>query len=136
MNLFKKSNSTKEKIRYCSFCGKNENEVVAIINGPNVFICNECIELCHDIVEENDYKEKITGNRILAPFSNEELVSYSVTYDEKTNEVQLLLNQMACIAFSNIITQLGVIDFDKNYIIDFNSLGYDSNGVKLIIGKK
>jgi ATP-dependent Clp protease ATP-binding subunit ClpX len=38
---------------YCSFCGKNQNEVKKLIAGPNVFICNECVDLCASIVVES-----------------------------------------------------------------------------------
>jgi len=38
---------------YCSFCGKNQHEVQKLIAGPTVFICDECVELCIDIVDEN-----------------------------------------------------------------------------------
>ena len=44
--------SDKEKLLYCSFCGKSQHEVQKLIAGPQVFICNECIELCNDIVRE------------------------------------------------------------------------------------
>ena len=37
---------------YCSFCGKSQNEVRKLIAGPTVFICNECVELCLDIIGE------------------------------------------------------------------------------------
>lgn len=39
---------------YCSFCGKSQHEVKKLIAGPNVFICNECVELCVDIIREED----------------------------------------------------------------------------------
>ena len=39
---------------YCSFCGKSQHEVRKLIAGPNVFICNECVELCMDIIREED----------------------------------------------------------------------------------
>lgn len=42
----------KEKLLYCSFCGKSQHEVRKLIAGPQVFICDECIELCNDIVRE------------------------------------------------------------------------------------
>lgn len=41
-----------EKLLYCSFCGKSQHEVKKLIAGPSVFICDECIELCNDIVRE------------------------------------------------------------------------------------
>ncbi len=37
---------------YCSFCGKNQHEVKKLIAGPNVFICDECVDLCTDIIKE------------------------------------------------------------------------------------
>ncbi len=47
----KKGNSS-EKVLYCSFCGKSQHEVKKLIAGPSVFICDECIELCNDIVRD------------------------------------------------------------------------------------
>ena len=41
-----------EKLLYCSFCGKSQHEVKKLIAGPSVFICDECIELCNDIIRE------------------------------------------------------------------------------------
>ena len=41
-----------EKLLYCSFCGKSQHEVRKLIAGPSVFICDECIELCNDIISE------------------------------------------------------------------------------------
>ncbi len=46
----KKSGS--EKLLYCSFCGKSQHEVKKLIAGPSVFICDECIELCNDIIRD------------------------------------------------------------------------------------
>ena len=45
------SNST-DKVLYCSFCGKSQHEVKKLIAGPSVFICDECIDLCTDIIQE------------------------------------------------------------------------------------
>jgi len=41
-----------EKVLYCSFCGKNQHEVKKLIAGPSVFVCDECVELCNDIIRE------------------------------------------------------------------------------------
>ncbi|MEK8050755.1 ATP-dependent Clp protease ATP-binding subunit ClpX [Ideonella sp. DXS22W] len=41
-----------EKVLYCSFCGKSQHEVKKLIAGPSVFICDECIELCNDIIRD------------------------------------------------------------------------------------
>ena len=44
--------SSGEKLLYCSFCGKSQHEVRKLIAGPSVFICDECIELCNDIIRD------------------------------------------------------------------------------------
>jgi len=44
--------NTPEKVLYCSFCGKSQHEVKKLIAGPSVFICDECIDLCTDIIQE------------------------------------------------------------------------------------
>ena len=46
------NNKEEDKLLYCSFCGKNQNEVRKLIAGPSVYICNECIDLCNDIIKE------------------------------------------------------------------------------------
>lgn len=53
---------------YCSFCGKSQHEVRKLIAGPTVFICDECIELCNDIIRE-EYKASIskTGKEFPSP---------------------------------------------------------------------
>ena len=47
-----KKGSSSEKTLYCSFCGKSQHEVKKLIAGPSVFICDECIDLCNDIVRD------------------------------------------------------------------------------------
>ena len=42
----------KGKLLYCSFCGKSQHEVRKLIAGPSVFICDECVDLCNDIIRE------------------------------------------------------------------------------------
>jgi ClpX C4-type zinc finger len=42
---------------YCTFCGKTQHEVRKLIAGPTVFICDECIELCMDIIREEDQRD-------------------------------------------------------------------------------
>jgi ATP-dependent Clp protease ATP-binding subunit ClpX len=50
--MAEKKGSSSEKTLYCSFCGKSQHEVKKLIAGPSVFICDECIELCNDIVRD------------------------------------------------------------------------------------
>ncbi len=47
-----KNEGKSEKLLYCSFCGKSQHEVRKLIAGPSVFICDECVELCNDIIRE------------------------------------------------------------------------------------
>src|SRR5881392_3569385 len=53
-----KKGSSSEKTLYCSFCGKSQHEVKKLIAGPSVFICDECIDLCNEIIRD----ELPTGN--------------------------------------------------------------------------
>ena len=41
-----------DKLLYCYFCGKSQNEVKKLIAGPSVFVCDECVDLCNDIIRE------------------------------------------------------------------------------------
>ena len=51
--------STSDKLLYCSFCGKSQHEVRKLIAGPSVFICDECIDLCNDIIKEEVQAETV-----------------------------------------------------------------------------
>ena len=61
-----KKSSSGEKLLYCSFCGKSQHEVRKLIAGPSVFICDECVELCNDIIRE-ELEEKAAGARSHLP---------------------------------------------------------------------
>lgn len=50
---------------YCSFCGKSQHEVRKLIAGPSVFICNECIDLCNDIIQEEAGHGTVDDNMLL-----------------------------------------------------------------------
>jgi ATP-dependent Clp protease ATP-binding subunit ClpX len=57
------------KLLYCSFCGKSQHEVRKLIAGPSVFICDECVELCNDIIREEvqESEEKSEQTRLPKP---------------------------------------------------------------------
>jgi len=59
------SKSEGEKLLYCSFCGKSQHEVKKLIAGPSVFICDECVDLCNDII-----REEVQGDSGLKPRNN------------------------------------------------------------------
>ena len=54
------------KLLYCSFCGKSQHEVRKLIAGPSVFVCDECVDLCNDIIrEEIQEKDSESGTKKL-----------------------------------------------------------------------
>jgi ATP-dependent Clp protease ATP-binding subunit ClpX len=67
-----KKSSSGEKLLYCSFCGKSQHEVKKLIAGPSVFICDECIDLCNDIIrDETSSIESVTGAKSDLPTPQE-----------------------------------------------------------------
>jgi ATP-dependent Clp protease ATP-binding subunit ClpX len=67
-----KKSSSGEKLLYCSFCGKSQHEVKKLIAGPSVFVCDECIELCNDIIrDETSNIESVTGTKSDLPTPQE-----------------------------------------------------------------
>ncbi|QCI17857.1 ATP-dependent Clp protease ATP-binding subunit ClpX [Buchnera aphidicola (Acyrthosiphon lactucae)] len=56
-----KSKDNSKKLLCCSFCGKNQKEVQKLIAGPTVYICDECVRLCNDIITEETVKKKINN---------------------------------------------------------------------------
>ena len=52
---------------FCSFCGKNQSEVRKLIAGPAVYICDECIQLCSEIIEEESEKDTKDSERVMVP---------------------------------------------------------------------
>jgi ATP-dependent Clp protease ATP-binding subunit ClpX len=67
-----KKSSSGEKLLYCSFCGKSQHEVKKLIAGPSVFICDECIDLCNDIIrDEASSVESVNGPKSDLPTPQE-----------------------------------------------------------------
>jgi ATP-dependent Clp protease ATP-binding subunit ClpX len=64
-----KSGDSKNTL-YCSFCGKSQHEVRKLIAGPTVFICDECVELCMDIIRE-EHKTHLVKSRDGVPTPKE-----------------------------------------------------------------
>lgn len=63
-----KSTGSGTKTLYCSFCGKSQNEVKKLIAGPSVFVCDECVELCNDIIQEETHdKPEVTEVKLPKP---------------------------------------------------------------------
>lgn len=61
----------KGAVLHCSFCGKSQDEVRKLIAGPTVYICDECIELCNEIIAEESEEEKLIKGKVAVPKPNE-----------------------------------------------------------------
>ena len=53
-----KYDDTREKQIRCSFCGRTQEQVTMLIQGPDAFICDECVDLCNEILEEEFFENK------------------------------------------------------------------------------
>jgi ATP-dependent Clp protease ATP-binding subunit ClpX len=67
MSKDKDKSKDDEKLLYCSFCGKSQHEVRKLIAGPSVFICDECVELCNDIIREEMEEKSAESNQLPKP---------------------------------------------------------------------
>ena len=67
---------------FCSFCGKNQQEVKKLIAGPAVYICDECIQLCSEIIEEESIKDTDLAGQVMTPADiKERLDEYVIQQD-------------------------------------------------------
>ncbi len=76
------------KLLYCSFCGKSQHEVRKLIAGPSVFVCDECVELCNDIIrEEMQEKSAAGGNRLPKPHEIKKVLDEYVIGQERAKKI-------------------------------------------------
>ncbi len=80
--------ATKTGGLHCSFCGKSQREVKKLIAGPNVYICDECIQLCNDIIAEEVEKEELTyqGETIPDPKSIKKILDDYIIGQEQAKK--------------------------------------------------
>jgi ATP-dependent Clp protease ATP-binding subunit ClpX len=74
-------NKNDDKLLYCSFCGKSQHEVKKLIAGPSVFVCDECVDLCNDIIREEmqEQSEEASDSQLPTPHEiNEALDNYVI----------------------------------------------------------
>src|SRR3990167_6888759 len=64
-------NSSRNETLYCSFCGKSQHEVKKLIAGPSVFVCNECVNLCNDIIREEELTDVVKTDQTGLPSPKE-----------------------------------------------------------------
>jgi ATP-dependent Clp protease ATP-binding subunit ClpX len=67
--MSKSGSGSSDKVLYCSFCGKSQHEVKKLIAGPSVFVCDECVDLCNDIIREEtqDTGKTVTETHLPKP---------------------------------------------------------------------
>ena len=81
------------KLLYCSFCGKSQHEVRKLIAGPSVFICDECVELCNDIIREELEESSDTGHDSLPkPQEINEVLDEYVIGQHRAKEAKKILS--------------------------------------------
>ena len=76
------------KLLYCSFCGKSQHEVRKLIAGPSVFICDECVDLCNDIIREELQDKTVEGeSKLPKPHEIKETLDEYVIGQERAKKV-------------------------------------------------
>ena len=83
-----KSNDSSDDL-LCSFCGKSQDEVKKLIAGPSVYICDECIQLCNEIIAEEYTQEsaEVTAGHLLKPSEIKEVLDQYVIEQEKPKKI-------------------------------------------------
>jgi ATP-dependent Clp protease ATP-binding subunit ClpX len=78
-----------DRLMYCSFCGKSQHEVRKLIAGPSVFVCDECVELCNEIILEEMEEEGVasTTRRLPSPHEIKEKLDDYVIGQEKAKRI-------------------------------------------------
>ena len=101
---------------FCSFCGKNQSEVRKLIAGPAVYICDECIQLCSEIIEEESEKDAKDSEQVMVPKEIKEKLDGYVIEQEAAKK-------MLSVAVYNhykrldAITNAGEIEIQKSNIL-------------------
>ncbi|SEP83020.1 ATP-dependent Clp protease ATP-binding subunit ClpX [Ectothiorhodospira magna] len=84
----KGKDSDSGKLLYCSFCGKSQHEVRKLIAGPSVFICDECVELCNDIIREEMQEQSATsGSKLPRPHEIKQILDEYVIGQERAKKI-------------------------------------------------
>ena len=77
------------KLLFCSFCGKNQNEVRRLIAGPSVYICDECVDLCNDIISEESLavESESTAEKLPVPTEIKTILDEYVIGQERAKRI-------------------------------------------------
>src|ERR1700760_1125385 len=89
--MAEKKGSSSEKTLYCSFCGKSQHEVKKLIAGPSVFICDECIDLCNEIIRDEAVRAgaeaAIAKSNLPSPQEIREILDQYVIGQERAKKI-------------------------------------------------
>jgi len=101
---------------FCSFCGKNQKEVKKLIAGPAVYICDECIQLCSEIIEEETEKEASHMDRLPTPKEIKALLDdYVIEQDPAKKVLAVAVHNHYKRLESNVST--GDVEIEKSNIL-------------------
>ena len=114
----------------CSFCGKPKNEIKTLIAGPNQYICNECIDLCHDIIHEVKSEENNSDYKSVST-TPEEIKEYLDNHVIGQNEAKEVISVAVYNHYKRINSTDTDIELDKSNILVFGPSGTG----KTLIGK-
>lgn len=95
----------------CSFCGKKQDAVEALIAGPNVYICNECISLCQEIINERN--EKIDPLELKKAKLREDIERKKIEFRTAEREILRLQNELTRLSEGIQVFWFGV---DRNFV--------------------
>ena len=103
---------------HCSFCGKSQDEVKKLIAGPTVFICDECIELCNDIVAEEWDEERASGlPKLPKPAEIKRFLDEYVIGQERAKKILSVAVHNHYKRISTPVTELDDVELQKSNIL-------------------
>jgi len=119
----------KEKSLFCSFCGKNQSEVKKLIAGPSVFICDECVDLCNDIITEEskqiEEKNLDSSINLLSPKQIlDKLSEYVIGQEEAKKSLAVAVyNHYKRLSGSDVDTEFSDVTIAKSNILFIGPTG-------------
>ncbi|HRF90177.1 MAG TPA: ClpX C4-type zinc finger protein, partial [Desulfobacter postgatei] len=112
---------------FCSFCGKNQKEVKKLIAGPSVYICNECIKLCGEIIEDEEKElavEPESAKEFMVPKQiKEQLDSYIIEQDRAKKVLSVAVYNHYKRLASHLVKRGDDVEIQKSNILIIGPTG-------------